>query len=178
MDTSFFEALCERVEPVAVSPLREEFLAMVDAHGGAVMGVLKRLCRNSHDAEDVFQDTAVRVWRNFANRPRLRNPKAWLIKIAYRAFLDLHAKRRVHEPFIESEDAHSQDPLKQTERADDLRQMHGAVAGLPESMREVIVLHYTGGLTLRQTADVLGISTGTVKSRLNTGLAKLRSVLE
>ena len=36
---------------------------------------------------------------------------------------------------------------------------------LPDAMREVIVLHYTGGLTLRQTADVLGISPATLKRR-------------
>jgi len=177
METSL-TALCERVQPVSVTPLREEFLGMVDSHGEVVMGILKRLCRNTHDAEDVFQDTAIRVWRNFANRPRLYNPRAWLIKIAYRAFLDHHAKRKVHEPFIEAVDNRSQDPTAPSHREDELRQMHGAVAGLPDTMREVIVLHYTGGLTLRQTAEVLGVSTGTVKSRLSAGLGKLRSLLE
>jgi RNA polymerase sigma-70 factor, ECF subfamily len=38
----------------------------------------------------------------------------------------------------------------------------------------VIVLHYTGGLSLRETAEAIGVSVGTVKSRLNSGLQHLR----
>ena len=56
--------------------------------------------------------------------------------------------------------------------------MQTAIAGLPDLIREVVVLHYTAGLTLSQTAAAMEISEGTVKSRLNAALNKLRSVLE
>jgi DNA-directed RNA polymerase specialized sigma24 family protein len=61
------------------------------------MALLRRLCRNQHDAEDAFQQTALRVWRSFASRPWLRNPRAWLMRIAYRTFLDQQSKRTQHE---------------------------------------------------------------------------------
>src|SRR5438094_149546 len=40
-----------------------QFLALLDDHGAIVLALLRRLCRNQHDAEDAFQETAVRVWR-------------------------------------------------------------------------------------------------------------------
>ena len=49
-----------------------------------------------------------------------------------------------------------------------------AVADLSPATRSVITLHYTGGLSLREVARTLGISVGTVKSRLNAGLEQLR----
>ena len=47
-----------------------------------------------------------------------------------------------------------------------------------EALRQVVILHYTGGLTLRETAEALACSEGTVKSRLNAAITKLRSMLE
>ena len=70
------------------SGLDRQFLALLDDHGAIVLALLRRLCRNHHDAEDAFQDTAVRVWCSLANEPALCNPRAWLLTIAYRAYLD------------------------------------------------------------------------------------------
>jgi RNA polymerase sigma-70 factor, ECF subfamily len=72
---------------------RETFLALVDRHGAGALGMLRRLCGNGHDAEDVFQDVAVRVWKHLGERPRLRDDRAWLLTIAYRAYLDHQARR-------------------------------------------------------------------------------------
>src|SRR6516225_6896777 len=81
---------------VAVSDPRHErqFLALLDDHGPVVLALLRRLCRNPHDAEDAFQETAVRVWRSLGSQPAVRNPRGWLLTIAYRTFLDQAARRR------------------------------------------------------------------------------------
>ena len=83
----------ERSRRVPDSALQREFLALLDAHGGVLMGMLRRLCGNHHEAEDVFQETAVRVWRSFAGRPTLRSPRAWVMTIGYRAFLDVRGRQ-------------------------------------------------------------------------------------
>jgi RNA polymerase sigma-70 factor (ECF subfamily) len=64
------------------------------------------------------------------------------------------------------------------ERSEERDRVQAAIADLPDSIREVVVLHYVGGLTLGQTAAAMELSPGTVKSRLNAALNKLRSVLE
>jgi RNA polymerase sigma-70 factor (ECF subfamily) len=159
---------------------RETFLALVDRHGAGALGMLRRLCGNGHDAEDVFQDVAVRVWKHLGERPRLRDDRAWLLTIAYRAYLDHQARRPpAHVPLFDDDEALARagtdrDPVAIAERAERARLVNEAVAGLSAPLREVVVLHYTGGLSLRQVAAATGTSIGTVKSRLNAGLERLR----
>jgi RNA polymerase sigma-70 factor, ECF subfamily len=160
------------------SAWQREFLELLDAHGATLMALLRRLCGNRHDADDVFQDTAARVWRNLRSRPRLRNPRAWVMTIGYRAFLDAHSRKPTHEALDDPVDNRISAAGQSAEQAEQRDRVQAAIAGLPESIREVVALHYVGGLTLRQTAAAMQISEGTVKSRLNAALNRLRSVLE
>src|SRR5262249_1130074 len=147
---------------------RETFLALVDRHGASVLEMLRRLCGNGHDAEDVFQDVAIRVWKHLGERPRLRNPRAWVLPITYRACPD-HPPQRPpqHVPLFDSEapglPAGGSDPVLIAERTELARRVNEAVSRLTPPLREVVVLHYTGGLSLRQVAAAMGISIGTVK---------------
>jgi RNA polymerase sigma-70 factor (ECF subfamily) len=158
---------------------REIFLGLVDEHGAAVLALLRRLCNRGYDAEDLFQDVAVRVWRNLGSRPTLRNPRGWLMTIAYRVYLDHQAQTPRLAPLSDNEALPSrggpdQDPAVLTERREQCEIVEGAVAELSPATRSVVTLHYTGGLSLREIAKALGISVGTVKSRLNSGLEQLR----
>jgi RNA polymerase sigma-70 factor (ECF subfamily) len=156
---------------------RRKFVALLESHGPALLAMLRRLCRNPHDADDVYQDTAMRVWRHLASRPRLRNPKSWLMTIAYRAFVDHHERRRKHEPFFELADPRAEEPAQHAEQSEWAQRLDAALETLAPALRQIMVLHYSGGLTLRQTAAAMGLSIGTVKSRLNAGLQTLRSTL-
>jgi RNA polymerase sigma-70 factor (ECF subfamily) len=157
---------------------RQTFLDLVDRHGALVMAMLRRLCGNPHDADDVFQEVAARVWQNLQSRPRLRSPRAWVMTVAYRQFLDHRARRPVYVPLLDHDaperDWLAGDPASMAERTEDAKMLDEVVQKLPESLRSIIVLHYTGGLSLRETAQVIGVSVGTAKSRLNTALAQLR----
>jgi RNA polymerase sigma-70 factor (ECF subfamily) len=161
-----------------LDPERQDFLELVDQHGATVLGMLRRLCGNTHDADDVFQEVAVRVWRNLHARPRLRSPRAWLLTVAYRQFLDHRARQPVHSPLRDHDapgrDWSATDPSTLMERSEEVRILDEAVKELPDLLRPVIVLHYTGGLSLRETAEAIGVSVGTAKSRLNSGLEQLR----
>jgi RNA polymerase sigma-70 factor (ECF subfamily) len=158
---------------------REIFLGLVERHGAVALAMLRRLCGNGHDAEDVFQDVAVRAWKHLGDRPRLRSERAWLLTIAYRAYLDHRARRPPpHRPLFDDEAlgraGSDRDPVAVAERAERARLVQGAVAGLSPPLREVVVLHYTAGLSLRQVAAATGVPVGTVKSRLSAGLDELR----
>jgi RNA polymerase sigma-70 factor (ECF subfamily) len=155
------------------------FQALVDEHGATVLAMLRRLCGNPHDADDLFQDVAVRVWHNLRLRPILRNPRAWLFTIAYRAYIDHQADRQCHAALRDKDEAFvrgasDRDPVAIAERAESAQLVNSAVMELSPPLRSVIVLHYTGGLSLREVASTIGVSVGTVKSRLNAGLEQLR----
>lgn len=158
----------------------EEFVALVDAHGSALLATLRRLCGNSHDADDLFQETAVRVWRSFGGRPLLRSPRAWLITIGYRAFLDGRQRgaRSTTDQFGDFIDYRVRSPGDQIEQAESFFRLHEQIDQLPLDTREVIVLHYMGGLTIRQTATAMGLSLAITKNRLHSALKELRSALE
>ena len=141
--------------------------------------MLRRLCGNHGDAEDVFQETAIRVWRHFGRRPLLRSPPdGWLMTIGYRVFLDRPHGRRQHETLIDPVDQRSVTSQEQAQRSEWSERLNIAIGELPDDIRQVVILHYTAGLTLRETATAMNISLGTVKSRLNAALNELRSLLE
>ncbi len=159
---------------------RKEYMALVDAHGAVLWATLRRLCGNNHDADDLFQETAVRVWRSFGSRPVLRNPRAWLITIGYRAFLDARQRTGCHtsSPLDECVDNRVNSPDEQAEQAESNAQLNQHVDQLPADLREVITLHYLGGLTIRQTAAAMQVSLAITKNRLHAALKQLRSALE
>lgn len=155
-----------------------EFVAIVEAHGPALLALLRRLCRNEQDAEDAFQETAVRVWRNLSSRPALRNPRGWLLTIGYRVFIDQQQRVKVYEVMADSPDFEGDPPPELAIRNEETSRVRAALDRLAEPIREVLTLHYVGGLSLRQTAEAMGVSEGTVKSRLHAGLNQIRRTLE
>jgi RNA polymerase sigma-70 factor, ECF subfamily len=143
-----------------------------------VLALLRRLTGNRHDADDLFQETAVRVWQRLSDRPGLRNRRAWIMTIAYHVFVNHRTRRRMPNSDASSIQDHERSPAALVEIAEDASRVNAAVARLPVSVREVVLLHYNGGLTLRETAHAMGLNQGTVKSRLNAALKELRRRLE
>jgi len=176
-----FDVRAERAVPVSDSRHDRQFLALLDDHGAIVMALLRRLCRNHHDAEDAFQETAVRVWRSLGQQPVLRNPRGWLLTIAYRAYLDQASQRRGTEnghDCAQTPDQRLLPPEARVEQKEEEARVHQAIASLPEPLREVVFLHYTARLSLKETAAAMGLALGTAKSRLNAALGKLRGLLQ
>ena len=160
-----------------MSKQRREFLELLDLHGPSLLAMLRRLCRNPHDAEDLLQETAIRVWRSFGRRPMLRSPRAWLMTIGYRAFLDHCHRQTAHDPLHDLVDHRDGKPDAIAENAERCARVRSAIDELPPDIRQVVVLHYTAQMTIRDTAKAMNISVGTAKSRLNAALVKLRRVL-
>ena len=158
---------------------QREFSRLLDAHGATLMSMLRRLTRNPHDAEDLFQETAARVWRSLPGRPWLSHPRAWVMTIGYRAFADWRKKREDGPDLLpETADGRAMDPAQRMEASEAAGRVLSAVSALPREVREVVVLHYLTGLSLRQTAQAMEIPSGTVRSRLNSALNQLRCSLQ
>jgi RNA polymerase sigma-70 factor (ECF subfamily) len=133
-------------------------------------------------AEDVLQEVLVRAYRSLGalRDPRLFRP--WCYRIATR-----EAVRRLRRERRWAEQLRGDEPLRGAEArpggpADDgpglLDRLPGLLGRVSPSSRVVLALHYLGGLTLEEVAEVLGLAAGTVKSRLAYGLAALRRLLQ
>ena len=150
---------------------RREFEERLAECGPLAYRVARGVLRNTADAEDVAQEALLCAYRKF-DRLRDRNRfRAWLVRITFRLALDRlrSGKRRELRDTLWSQPEHQ--PRAAT--AEDLAassefQAHldNALAELPEKLRLVLLLAGMEGHTIDETASMLGISTGTVKSRI------------
>jgi RNA polymerase sigma factor (sigma-70 family) len=153
---------------------REAFDAWAAPHLQDMARLAARLS-GAADAEDVVQDALVRAWTRWPTYSSARgNPKTWLL-----AIVADQARQRRRRPVPETsmlDGARSVAAGERTDGADlDLRR---AVARLPERQRLAVECHYYIGLTVRETAQVMGCATGTVKASLSAARANLRAELE
>jgi RNA polymerase sigma-70 factor, ECF subfamily len=150
---------------------RREFEERLADCGPLAYRVARGVLRNTAEAEDVAQEALLRAYRNF-DRLRDRNRfRAWLVRIAFRLALDrLRSRKRSEErDTLWSYPVH----LPPAPTAEDLAasnefQAHldRALAELPEKLRLVLLLAAMEGHTIDEIAALVGISTGTVKSRI------------
>jgi RNA polymerase sigma-70 factor (ECF subfamily) len=137
--------------------------------------------RERHLAEDALQETFVRVYRKLGwlREPELFRP--WAYRIATReAFRQLKRERRWTAQ-VRDEEALRELPAPppREEFAHELSaRLRETVATLSPASRAVVVLYYLHEMSLEETAAVLGVPLGTVKSRLAYGLAALRRQLK
>jgi RNA polymerase sigma-70 factor (ECF subfamily) len=155
---------------------REEPLSeLYDAYGGQVYGLGVHLLRDAGLAEDLVQETFVRLWRSAHRYDAARSSvRTFVFTLARRAAVDLWRRRGAPLPReleeAESEDAAGNEAYEQLL----LRLAVGeALAALSPAHREVLELQYRHDLTQAQIAERLGIPLGTVKTRAMHALRAL-----
>ncbi len=155
---------------------------LVRLHQAPVYRLLVRLCRDAHLAEDLTQETFAAAWEGIEGFRGSSALGTWLHRIAYRRFLDARRRRtRVapaepHEA-IDQAPSRGPDPLEEVLADERSRRLHRALDMLDPAERDVLVLHYLQGLSLRETAAVLDEPTGTVKWRTSQALERLRALM-
>ena len=133
-------------------------------------------------AEEILQDTFERAYRHrSALRPDV-SPVPWLHRVALNLTYSRLGRRRVAtRPFGEFDLATLRDgssgPAERAEQAEVRRAVRDGVARLSPKHQSVVALYYLHGLSVQETAAILGIRPGTVKSRLHYALESLRTHL-
>jgi RNA polymerase sigma-70 factor (sigma-E family) len=147
---------------------RDDFEAFVAARYAALLRTAYLLTGDHHDAEDLVQQSlvkAVGAWQRIDG-----DPEPYVRTILVRQNVSRWRRRRWRELTTDAPpERHAVDV-----GADDRVTLHRALGVLAPRQRAVIVLRYYEDLTEAQTADVLGISVGTVKSQTRDALRRLR----
>jgi RNA polymerase sigma-70 factor (ECF subfamily) len=158
---------------------------LVQRHHAPLFGFLYRLAGGDRAlAEDLTQDTFLRVVQSLAQYRYPQPFKPWLYAIAANRARDHYRQadsRRTRSVTAQEESAGVDpgDPPEETlARLADVQRVGAALRELPYTQREVLILRYSQGLALAEIAGILHLPLGTVKSRLSLGLRRLRRLVE
>ena len=154
------------------------FARLMERHGPMVLGVCRRVLRNHHDAEDVFQATFLALARKAQHIRQRKALAGWLHRVAYRLSVRHRASSR------QRQQADLQALPAQPRPAEDQvvwSELHHALDEeldrLPEKYRAPLLLCCLAGRTREQAAELMGWTLGTIKMRLERGRQLLRSRL-
>jgi RNA polymerase sigma-70 factor (ECF subfamily) len=149
----------------------------------AVFGLVVKVVRDPAQAEEVTQEVFVELWRT-ASRfdPARGTARSWVMTCAHRRAVDRvrsaeRAARRDDLAGRRDQGRPYDEVVEQVETGLERERVRRGLAALTDLQREAVVLAYYGGYTHRQIAELLGVPSGTVKTRLRDGLLRLRDHL-
>lgn len=154
------------------------FEAMVRASADRLAAIAYRILRDLARSEDAVQKTLVTAWREL---PGLRDPDkfdAWLHRLLVNTCYAEARNARRWAGDVATLHLVPSGSVDETSQVIDRDQLNRGFQRLSLEQRAVLVFHYYQGLTLVEVAEHLGIPPGTVKSRLHSGIALMRSALD
>ena len=158
---------------------------LYDRYGRAIYSLAYRVLSDAAEAEDVVQDVFAQAWRQAARYdPARAAVSGWLLMMTRARAIDRVRARRSRPGLPHTAEATAYDPADPALgpeaallTAADTERVRGALDELNEAQRASIELAYYEGLTQVEIAEKLQEPLGTVKTRIRTGLLKLRSAL-
>jgi RNA polymerase sigma-70 factor (ECF subfamily) len=174
------------IEIVARAAAGDEraFRHLVEAHQSAVAQTVTAMLGAGDDADDVGQETFIRLLNALPKFRGDASVRTYLTRIAVNLSIDALKRRKRTLGWIrigttrESMDIPSKDESHLTERQDIQDKVRAAVDSLDPDSRAVVVMRVLEERSVRETAEILGIPEGTVMSRLKRSMAKLESQLK
>lgn len=142
--------------------------------------LLYRTCflilRNSHDAEDVMQETFIKYMRADVEFRDEEHKKAWLLKVSQNKCKDMLRFHKVHA-YIPYEEIQEHIVSHDFVDVEDIEEVID-IAKLSYKYKSVILIYYIEGYSVKETAEILGITETAVKSRLKRAREKLKGTFE
>ena len=146
--------------------------ALIDRYAASVHAYLLRHSGNRDDADDLLQETWVRVARSAKRFDTARRFRSWIYGIATNLARDLFRRRMTRERALRDLAAHP--PAASGAGSVDCGELREHIAELPENMRAVLLLRYYEEMSEAEMAEILDVPRGTIKSRLHAALRRLR----
>ena len=160
------------------------FSILLQRHQKSVHALVWRKIGDFHTAEDITQDTFLQAYKKLSTLKNHNQFAGWLYVIADRLCIDWSRKRRFTTQSLEgtsveeierASHAHHVSEERETERTEHRHELvKKLLAKLPESERTVVTLFYLGEMTTKEIGKFLGVSVGTIKSRLRRGQKRLQ----
>lgn len=180
------QALTSDVELLhAIARGDEQALAsLYDRYRVILFSLVLRILHSRDDAEDVLQELFLQVWKRASDFDESRGrPFTWLVTLARSRAIDRLRSQSARER-VATESARDAtvtdewvDAVDDVIRSEQSAVVRRALAELPEEQRRALLLAYFEGLTQTEIAARLGAPLGTIKTRMRSGMIKLRELL-
>lgn len=167
----------------AVARGDEDALArLYDRYRIILFSLLVRILKSREEAEDVLQEVFLQVWKRAKDFDEDRGkPFTWLVTLTRSRAIDrirqLGARQRLADAASQDAPAAVSDAVADTLHSERREIVARALAELPEEQRRTLNLAYFDGLTQSEIAEQLDTPLGTVKTRMRSGMIKLRELL-
>jgi RNA polymerase sigma-70 factor (ECF subfamily) len=155
---------------------------LYDRYRTILFSQIMRILNNREEAEDVLQEVFIQVWRRSSDFDEKRGrPFTWLVTLARSRAIDrlrsLASRERVAQAGSREESEEVSDAARDAFRSEQRGLVNSALEQLPDEQKHALVLAYFEGLTQSEIAARLGAPLGTIKTRMRTGMMKLRELL-
>lgn len=148
---------------------REKLTAYAEKYGRAVFRAAYSYVRNHADSEDIMQETFLRLYKCEKSFASDENVKAWLLRVAV----------NISKDYLKSPWFHKRAELEESMSYENQREqgLDEAMEKLSPAIRAAVYLHYCIGYSVKETADILGVSESCTKVRLKRGRDFLKEFL-
>jgi RNA polymerase sigma-70 factor (ECF subfamily) len=152
-----------------------------DQLAGPVLGMVRRVVRDLAQSEEVMQEVLLELWRTASRFDRDKGSAgSWVMTIAHRRAIDrVRSEQKSAERELRAASAQIDydEVTEAVEATLDRERVRRCMGSLTELQRESVTLAYYGSYTYDEVAGLLGVATGTVKTRMRDGLIRLRDCL-
>lgn len=159
------------------------FERLAHSLGPELRAYLRRMVRNAADADDLLQETLLRIARGLPEFEGRASVKNWAYRIATNAAIDF-LRRSTRVTLIEFDASSPEEPSSDHDDEDTMildemnRCVREVIDGLPPQYRAALVLHQLQGKTAAEAAEILEISLANAKMRIHRAKARLREALD
>jgi len=159
----------------------EAFAFLVETYETSVYRLALRMCGNSHDAEEVAQEAFVAAWKGLPSFRGESKFSSWLYQLTSNAAIDFLRREKRHRGATPIEDevelAAPGTPQQAAEEAELRQALQQALAQLTPEHRQIFLLRQMQQMSYEEIGRLLGLESGTVKSRLSRAKKQLRQIL-
>ena len=158
---------------------REAFRRLYQNTDKSIYGYILSIIRNESDAEEIMQETYMKVWTSAASYEAQGKPLAWMFTIARNlCYMRFRDRKREADISLEELTGDAQGEIcVSLENAADKLALDTALLSLSEEEREIVLLHAGAGLKHREIAGSLDMPLATVLSKYNRAMKKLQKIL-
>ncbi len=153
------------------------FGLLINKYQNYVYAILRQLLKSNEDAEEAYQDTFMKVYRSLESYNEKAKFSSWLYRIAYNTGLDYLKKKKRTTELIDNIENQGDGHHNGQETRDLKRILRKLVRQLPQEEAVIITLFYFEENTVKEIAEITGISESNIKTKLFRARKKMRAMI-